>query len=136
MVDVLPFGRCSARWWVFGQLGDFLTCGRLAAKSRVSAIWESFCHLWAFWQLVDFLPLVGFLPLERFSARQSICHLAEFLKVGRLSDSWQVFWLKEINQEKGYKYARFGRCHSFSNSSNLTCNGYTVTGEGLVELTS
>jgi len=62
--------------------------------------------------------------------------LVGFLGVGRLYYSWWFFCLNETNQEKGYKYAKFGRCHSFSSSSNLTCKGLTIAGEGLVELTS
>ena len=80
---------------------------------------------------IDGLPTTesGFLSVE-------VLPLVGFLGVGRLYYKLVVLCLNETNQEKGYKNAMFGCCHSFSNSSNLTCNGYTVTGEGLVELTS
>jgi len=94
-----------------------------------------FLTLLGFLPLMDFLPLMGFLPLREFSA-------GGVSTIGGISRGWKallqlvVFYLNETNQEKGYKYAEFGRCHSFRSSSNLTCKGYTVTGEGLVELTS
>ena len=56
--------------------------------------------------------------------------LEGFLIVGGFSD------LMKQTKKKGINTQSFGRCHSFSSSSNLTCKGYTVTGEGLVELTS
>ena len=127
--------RCvNYQGWELCRPMEFLSLGRLLPLAGFLTL-KGFLPLRSFLTLMGFPPLMGFLPLRKFSA-SGVSTIGGISRGGKALLQLVVFYLNETNQEKGYKYAMFGRCHSFRNSSNLTCKGYTVTGEGLVELTS
>ena len=141
LVGFLPGGGLSVGWEIFWHMVcllpevGFLSVGRVPTTGGTSTIS-------GFSAISGLSTISGFSDISRFSAtwgafcQEGLCHwwdfsgLAGSLTVGGFSALMKQTKKKSINKQS------FGRCHSFSSSSNLTCKGYTVTGEGLVELTS